>query len=128
MAWIQTLPDVALGTGRRLTRSPAYGTRAVEPVFLHHFDQIDEDVLCPQPETFVQGVCYSLVKSLLHLEGAPGIQGDLQENTIVGAMDSQVIQIKLHAGLGMLGDYLETVIFRSAEYIQQSLVNDLADL
>src|SRR5580700_152732 len=117
MARIQTLPDAVLGTGGRLIRSPAHGTRAVKPVFLHHFDQIDEDVFCPQPETFMQGVSYSLVKSLFHLHGAPGIQGDLQENAIVGAMDSQVIRIKLQAGLRMLPDYLETVIFRSAEYI-----------
>src|SRR5215469_14650054 len=59
------------------------------PVLLLHLDEVDEDVLSPEPQALVEPVRDCPVEGLLHLGGAPLVEEDLDDDAILRALDAQ---------------------------------------
>jgi hypothetical protein len=56
--------------------------------------QVDEDVLAPDAETVVELVRHLLVETPLLLERAAACEGELDEDAIGGALDSEEVGIE----------------------------------
>src|SRR5258708_3751531 len=56
---------------------------AERPVFLRHFDQIDDDIFPAQLYGCVQSIGNGFVEELFHFGGASGVESDLDEDAIV---------------------------------------------
>ncbi len=101
---------------------------AERPIFLRHFDQVDQDIFFAQLEAFVQAIGHRFVKTLLHLDRSAAVQGDLQKYAVVRSVDAKIIRIKLQAGFGMRGDDLEQVVFWDVQNFRHRPGHDQANL
>jgi hypothetical protein len=98
------------------------------PILLWHFNQVDEDIFLPKPDSFVEMVRQRSVEALLQLGGTAAVQCDLKQDAIVRPMYAEILSIEWQAGLRVFRDYLKAVVFRDIENLHQSAVKDVADL
>src|ERR1700733_12414352 len=76
----------------------------------------------------MQPVGHGFLEVLLHLHGSSAIQRDLHKDAVVGSINAKKLPVKLQAGLGMLGDDLEEIVFGSVHYIGQRAIDDQTNL
>src|SRR4051794_21250600 len=84
-------------------------TVAERPVFLPHFNKGDHHVFFAQAGVFVEQFGYTSVESALHLDGAAGVQGDLDDDDVVAALDVEVGRVVDQTAGIVLGDDLKAV-------------------
>src|SRR6187402_51473 len=83
------------------------------PVFLLHFDEVDDDVFATLAQALVETVSYSFIKGTFHIDGTPFVHRDLNDQRVRGALDPQVGRVYDQSTGGVLCDDLETVVFGS---------------
>src|SRR5688572_9061712 len=63
---------------------------AERPVFLDHFDQVDEHVLRAHAQPRVQAIGHGAIESLLGFDASALADRDLDEDAVVAALDAHV--------------------------------------
>src|ERR1700722_2397008 len=63
------------------------------PVLLLNLDEIDDNVLAPEPDTIVQPISDRLVEGLLDLDCASLVEGELDDQRICAAFDVEIGRI-----------------------------------
>src|SRR5580700_9519615 len=76
----------------------------------------------------MQAVRKFLIETLLQLHRSSCVERDLKEDTIVGAMDAQIVWIKRQRALAMFGNHLKMITLGNAKNIHQGLVDNFSDL
>src|ERR1700679_2172821 len=95
---------------------------AERPVFRKHLDQIDEDILRPQPGAVGQPFDDAPIQLLLLLHIARVADGDLNDDQIVAALDAEIIRAIDEIVLVMFGDDHEAVAFGDIEGLAHGLI------
>jgi hypothetical protein len=90
------------------------------PVLLLHLDKIDDDIFAPQSQTLMQAVGHSLVEGALHIKSPPLVHRHLNDDCVLGTLDSQVSRIDDQATGRVLGNDLEAVVLRSFQSSRES--------
>lgn len=101
---------------------------AERAILFWNFDQIDEDIFPPDLDGFVQSVRNGLIEALFECKTASTIERDLNEDTVIGAVDAEVVAVKRHLLNWMFRDDLEPAMFGCSENIHQSVLYDLSNL
>src|ERR1700728_2882718 len=100
---------------------------AERPILFADFDQIDQDVFPAKLQFLMEAIRYRLVKALLGLERAAGVEGDLQKDAVVRPLDVQVRAVELQTRPVMFGDHCKAIVLGDAERIHHRAVHDLSD-
>src|SRR5258708_17143266 len=80
------------------------------PVLLLHLDEIDEDILAPEPDAFVQPIGDRLVEGLLDLDRATFVEGELDDQRVCAAFDAEIGRIDDQDFARVLGNRLEAIV------------------
>jgi hypothetical protein len=67
---------------------------AERPVFFLDLDQIDKNVLAPEPDCRVKTVGNSLVERPFLFRAPPFVPGDLDNHKFLGAVDTDIIGVE----------------------------------
>ena len=69
-----------------------------------------------------------LIETLLQLYRSSCVKRDLKEETVVGAMDAEIVTIKRQGALAMFGNSLKAITLRNVKNIHKGSVDDFPDL
>src|SRR6266567_515863 len=100
---------------------------AKRPVFFLDFDQIDQDIFCPNIKHRMEPLRDLQVEDLLCLESASLIQSDLDHEKAVGALDIQIGGIVDQTVVIMLGNDLKMVLCGNSDGAAHDLIDDLSN-
>src|SRR5579859_155829 len=75
----------------------------------------------------MQPVGYGLVEGSFLLDCPPRIQGDLDEDAVIGAADAEISRVEDEILRLMLGDDLEAVILRHVDGAAHGVIDHVAD-
>src|ERR1700722_18864143 len=118
LAWI-------LGPGAR-SGVLAYAV-AEGPVLLLDLDEIDENVLTPEPDTIVQPISDRLVKGLFDLDGASLVEGELDDQRVRAAFDVEIGRIDDQGFVRVLGNHLEAIVLGRVQRRDHRFKHDIGD-
>jgi hypothetical protein len=102
-------------------------TVTVRSARLGHLDEVDHRVLRPHSRLLGQQLGDLLVQVLLLLQWAPLVEGDLDEDDIVGALDVQLGRVVDQAVFAMLGNDRKLIVFRGANRFDQGTVDAIGE-
>src|SRR5215471_17554204 len=88
---------------------------AERPVFLFDLDEVDDDVLAPQADACAEAVGDGLVEGLFGLDGPSVVEGELDDQRVGAALDSQIGRIDDERVARVLRDHLEAVVLGRLE-------------
>jgi hypothetical protein len=97
------------------------------PVFLGYFDEVDDDVFAAQFEPFVQSVGDGFVEGFLELDGAAGVERDLDDDAVGRARDVEISRVGDEVLRGVLGDDLKAVVLGDIQGGAHGVVDDVTD-
>src|SRR5258706_9867427 len=102
-------------------------TIAEGPVLLLDLDEVDQNVLAPEPDSCVKAIGNGLVERFLLRRRPAIIPGNLDHHEIRSAPDAEIFGIELEIVSFVLSDDLKAVIFRDAD-ADKRVVDDATDL
>src|SRR5205823_537894 len=109
-------PSVSGSSALRRTPPDSLGVSgfavAERPVGLVDLHQVDEDVLASDAEAIVQAIGHGGVEGALLVDAAPRVEGDLNDEAVVGPGDVEIGAVDREVLGGVLGDDLEAVVSR----------------
>src|ERR1700722_99773 len=97
------------------------------PVLLLDLDEIDENVLTPEPDTIVQPISDRLVKGLFDLDGASLVEGELDDQRVCAAFDVEIGRIDDQGIVRVLGNHLEAIIPGRVQRRDHRFIHDVGD-
>src|SRR5512135_547401 len=97
------------------------------PVFLGDLDEVDEDVLRPNPRLLGEVSHDRLIKVLLLLERPAGGHRDLDEHDAVAPRDAEVVPVEDEPALRAAVEDLEAVLRRDPDRLDERPVDAVAD-
>ena len=68
------------------------------------------------------------IETLLQLHRSSCVERDLKEDTVIGAMDAEIVTIKRQGALATFGNHLEAITLGNVKNIHQGLVDNFPDL
>src|SRR5271156_2532035 len=68
------------------------------------------------------------IETFLQLYRSSCIERDLKKDTVVGAMDAEIVTIKRQVALLMFGNHLEAITLGNGKNIHKGLVDNFPDL
>ena len=102
-------------------------TIAEGPVLFLDLNEVNEDILAPEPDGRMKAVGDSLVERLLLRRGPTFVPGDLDKHEVFAALYTEIVRIELEAVGLVLNDDLEAILSRDAN-ADKCVVDEAADL
>ena len=97
------------------------------PVLLLDLDEIDENVLAPEPDALVHPVGDCFVEGFFGLDRPSLVEGELDDQRVRASIDSEIGRIDEQGVPGVLGYHLKAIIPGYIECRDHRIINGIGD-